>query len=277
MRSLFGRLARTGPACLTVIVSISIIFIYCRPAQSQQPFITDDADVTPRHKFHFEFSNEFDVLQRAAFPNRKQNTADFELDYGLFEHVEIGIEAPILTIINDHSTIPSRVTGVGDLNLSLKYNFIREQEGRRRPAMALAVNFELPTGDTTRQLGSGLADFYVNSIAQKSLTKNTKLRANAGILFSGNDTTGVLGVKSRGLVLTTGASLVKQFNSKLDLGFEIASAFARNAGLGKSQLQFMVGGNYLLNSKTSLDFGLVGGRHAASPRVGVQVGLSIDF
>lgn len=277
MRSSFGRLARTGFAHLTVLVFIFVLPICCRPAQAQQPFVTDDADVTPRRKFHFEFSNEFDLLPRAAFPNRKQNTADFELDYGLFEHVEIGIEAPILTIISDRSMIPSRASGLGDLNLSLKYNFVREQAGRRRPAMAIAVNLELPTGDPRRQLGSGLADFYVNSIVQKSLTKNTKLRGNVGLLFSGNDTTGVLGVKSRGLVLTTAASLVKQFNSKLDLGVEVASAFARNAGLGKSQLQFMLGGNYLLNSKTSIDFGLIGGRHAASPRVGVQVGLSVDF
>jgi hypothetical protein len=262
---------------LPVILFLLIFSIYSRPVRAQQPFITDNTDVTPRHRFHFEFSNEFDELQRASFPNLKQNTADFELDYGLFEHVEIGVEAPILTIINERSTLIPRASGLGDMNLSLKYNFVRESSGRRRPAMAIGFNFELPTGDTRRQLGSGISDFYVNGILQKSLTKNTTLRANAGLLFSGNDTTGVIGVKSRGKVLTGGASLIKQFNSKLDLGFEFASAFARNSGLGKSQLQFMVGGNYLLNPKTSFDFGFVAGRHAASPRLGVQLGLSIDF
>src|SRR6185436_16403491 len=98
-----------------------------------QPFTTDDADVTPRHKFHFEFSNEYDVLQRASFPNRKQNTADFELDFGLFHNVEIGFEAPLLTLINDRSAEFRSATGIGDSNISLKYNFLREKPHSRRP------------------------------------------------------------------------------------------------------------------------------------------------
>ena len=57
-------------------------------AKTRQPFVTDDADTTHKGHFHFEFSNEFDWLQRSTFPNLKQNTADFELDYGLFDRVE---------------------------------------------------------------------------------------------------------------------------------------------------------------------------------------------
>lgn len=246
-------------------------------AFAQQPFITDDTDVTPRHKFHFEFSNEFDWLQRASFPNLKQNTADAELDYGLLKNFEVGIEAPVLTIVNDRSAPFRRTTGLGDVNLSFKYNYLQEREGSWRPALAVTFNLETPTGDVNRQLGSGLADFYVNNVLQKSLTKNTKLRLNGGLLFSGNETTGVIGLKSRGLVLTGAASLVRQFSPKLDLGVEVTGAVTRNLQLGKGQLQTMVGGNYVLSKKMSFDFGIVGGRYAASPRVGVQLGVSIDF
>src|SRR6267142_4787644 len=83
-------------------------------ATAQQPFVTDDADTTPKGHFHFEFSNEFDWLQRESFPNLKQNTADFELDYGLFDRVEIGIESPLLTISNAQGTIPKSAFGIGD-------------------------------------------------------------------------------------------------------------------------------------------------------------------
>jgi hypothetical protein len=129
----------------------------CLTISAQQPFVTDDADVTPKRKFHFEFSNEFDWLNANAFPSLKQNTADFELDYGLFEGVEIGFEVPFLTISNDRATIPRRPSGIGDANISLKYNFLTEQERSRRPALAVSLNFELPTGDESRLLGSGLA------------------------------------------------------------------------------------------------------------------------
>ena len=246
-------------------------------AFAQQPFITDNTDVTPRHKFHFEFSNEFDVLPRSALPNLKQNTADAELDYGLFKNFEVGIEAPVLTIVNDRSAPFRRPTGLGDVNLSFKFNYLTEREGSRRPALAVTFNLELPTGDVNRQLGSGLADFYVNNVLQKSLTKNTTLRLNGGLLFSGNETTGAIGLKSRGLVLTGAASLVRQFTPKLDLGVEVTGAVTRNLQLGKGQLQTMVGGNYALSKKMTFDFGIVGGRYAASPRVGVQLGISVDF
>ena len=245
-------------------------------ATAQQPFVTDDADTTPKRHFHFEFSNEFDLLQRAAFPSVRQNTADFELDYGLFDRLEIGIESPLLTIFNAPGTNPRSVSGLGDTNLSLKYNFLREHENSRAPALAIAFNLELPTGDTKRQLGSGLADYYMNGIVQKSLTRKTKLRLNGGILFSGNETTGVIGIKARGTVFTGGGSLVKKFTPKLQLGIELTGALERNFQLGKGQLQTLVGGNYQLRNNLSFDFGVVGGKYAASPRAGIQVGISID-
>ena len=245
-------------------------------ATAQQPFVTDDSDTTPKRHFHFEFSNEFDWLQRAAFPSVRQNTADFELDYGLFDRLEIGIESPLLTIFNAPGTNPRSVSGLGDTNLSLKYNFLREHENSRAPALAIAFNLELPTGDTKRQLGSGLADYYMNGIVQKSLTRKTKLRLNGGILFSGNETTGVIGIKARGTVFTGGGSLVKKFTPKLQLGIELTGALESNFQLGKGQLQTLVGGNYQLRNSLSFDFGVVGGKYAASPRAGIQVGISID-
>lgn len=262
---------------LRVLSILALSFLLSIPAVSQQPFVTDDADVTPKGRFHFEFSNEFDWLQRESLPNVKQNTADIELDYGLFERFEIGIAAPFLTIINQAGTVPQRVTGIGDLNISLKYNFLRERENSRRPALAIGFNLELPTGDADRQLGSGLADFYVNGILQKSLTSRTKLRFNGGILFSGNETTGALGIKSRGTVLTGGGSLVRQFTPKLQLGLELTGAMSKDLDLGKRQLQTLIGGNYELRQNISFDFAALGGKYAASPRVGVQLGFSVDF
>jgi hypothetical protein len=253
-----------------------IVLVFPAIARAQQPFVTDNTDVTPRHRFHFEFSNEIDWLQRSAFPSRRQNTADFEIDYGLFHDVEIGVEFPFLTIFNYRSSGLGSPTGLGDTNLSLKYNFLSEREHSRGPALAIALNLELPTGNTKKQLGSGLSDFYMNGVLQKSLTRRTTLRTNGGVLFSGNETTGVIGVKTRGTVLTAGASVVRQFTAKLDLGVEVTGAKSGNVGLSKGQLQTLLGGNYRLHQKLSLDFGLVAGKYEASPRFGIQLGISFD-
>jgi hypothetical protein len=244
---------------------------------AQTPFVTDDADVTPTGHFHFQFHNQFDLLQRSSFPNLKQNTASAELDYGIWKHVEIGIESPLILIINDRDSGLGNPAGIGDTNFSMKYNFREEREGSRLPAMAFSFNLELPTGSTGRQLGSGLADYWLNVILQKSITKKTTLRTNGGILFSGNETTGVIGIRARGLVLTGAASLVKQFTAKLNLGFEVSGALTKNLELSKGQLEFQFGGNYQVTKKISFDFGIVAGKFAASPRVGAQAGISIDF
>jgi hypothetical protein len=267
MMSLFRRL----------LFTLALLLPIGSTAQAQQPFYTDDADVTPKGHFHFEFSNEFDQLQRSSFPTAKQDTADFELDYGVFEGVEIGIESPLLTLLNTAGTTPKRALGIGDTNVSLKYNFHKERENSRLPAMAIGFNLELPTGDTKRQLGSGLSDFYMNGILQKSLSKETRLRLNGGILFSGNETTGVIGIKSRGVVFTGGASLVKQFTPRVDLGVEVTGALTKKLELGKGQLQTLLGGNYQFRRNVSFDFGIIVGKYAASPRAGVQLGISVDW
>ena len=268
--------ARALKRFLRVISLPALFFCFALPASSQQPFVTDDSDTTPQGHFHFEFSNELDLLQRTSFPSLKQNTADFELDYGLFEGVEIGIAVPLITIINERVTTSRTASGIGDVNISVKYNFLKEREKSHLPALAIGLNLELPTGDVERQLGSGLVDFYINGILQKSVTSKTKLRVNGGVLFSGNETTGVLGIKSRGTVVTAGLSLVRQFNPKLQLGIELSGATS-HLQLGQGQLQTMIGGNYQLRERLSFDFGVLAGKYVASPRAGVQLGLSIDF
>ena len=43
------------------------------------------------------------------------------------------------------------------------------------------------------------------------------------------------------------------------------------------QLQFLVGGNYAIHEGFTLDIGVIGGRFAASPRFGLQIGFSWDY
>ena len=77
-------------------------------------------------------------------------------------------------------------------------------------------------------------------------------------------------------MLFRSASIVKQLSTKLQLGIELTGAMARNQGLGKGQLQTLFGGNYQLRNNLSFDFGVVGGKYAASPRAGIQLGISFD-
>jgi hypothetical protein len=60
----------------------------------------------------------------------------------------------------------------------------------------------------------------------------------------------------------------------LKLGGEITSAIRNKFELRRGQLQVLGGGNYAVRKDTTFDFGIVAGHFAASPGLGVLVGVS---
>jgi hypothetical protein len=65
-----------------VLLLLVCAFSIAEPLLSQLPFYTDDPAVTEKGKWHFEFFNELDALQ-LQYPNVRQNTANYKLNYGL--------------------------------------------------------------------------------------------------------------------------------------------------------------------------------------------------
>jgi len=253
----------------------TLLFYFAAPLAAQLPFYTDDPAVTDRGKWHFEFFNEFDVLQ-LQYPNLKQNTANYKLNYGLPFNLELDIDSPYLAIYRALGTTGS--AGIGDTNLGVKWEIHKESAGSRVPAFGVSLYVEFPTGDSRQQLGSGLVDYWLNLIGQKSISGKTRITGNAGYLFAGNTSTGVLGItNARGHVFAGGLSLMHDFTGRLTLGAEAYGGFASDPTLGRSQLQAMIGGQYKLREGLGLAFGLLGGRYIASPRLGVQIGFSVDF
>jgi hypothetical protein len=243
---------------------------------AQMPFYTDNADVTDPGTLHFEFFNEFDGLQSAQYPDLRQNTFNYKVNYGLPHGLEFDIDAPYLSIYRGAGSQTSN--GPGDTDMGIKWNFRKSTRPLRVPALSTSLYIEFPTGDTSQQLGSGLTDYWLNSIAQEPFTEKTRLNANFGFLFAGNTSTGVLGVQTtRGHVYTGGLSLLHDFNPHLTLGAEAYGAVADNSGLGKDQLQGLAGGWYQVNKRVAITFALLGGSHIASPRIGGQAGFEIDF
>jgi Putative MetA-pathway of phenol degradation len=245
-------------------------------ASAQQPFFTDNADVTEQGHFHVEATNEFDRLQSVAFPVKYQNGVRATLAYGLIKDVEVSIAGQFLYLISDAD--PRMTDGIGDTTFSVKYNFYKERKNSVLPALTIGSFVQFPTGSVRRGLGSGVRDIGINGIAQKTVREKNILRLNGGILFSGNTVNGAIGFSTvRGQVFTGGASFVHQINGKLQLGVELAGALSRTFQLDKGQLQSQFGGNYQFRKKTSFDFGFIVGRFAASPHLGLQAGFSHDF
>ena len=266
---------------LKVLASIVCALFALCPAlvRAQAPFVTDDTGVADYHRWHFEFNNEYDILKPSDFPNLNQNTANFKASYGLFKNVEVGFDNQLLNISTAPNPVyPDAAFGYGDMDMSVKWHIRDEKEGSKWPGFGASLNIELPTGDATKQLGSGVTDYYLNGIAQKSIRGHNTWRMNGGIYFAGNTATGVVGIRTtRGFVLTGATSLVHDFSDKFDLGVEFAGAGTWNQLLGKGQLQTQLGGNYKLAHKFQLDFGFIAGFYRDSPRYAPIVGFEKDF
>lgn len=245
--------------------------------RAQQPFYTDNSDVAAFHRWHVESNNEFDVLPRVNFPNLRQDTQTVKFSVGALQNCEIGLDFPLIAIFNASNSGLGTPIGIGDTDFSIKYNFHKEHEGSNWPAFAVSLNIEPPTGDSRKQLGSGLTDYYLNSIFQKTLSPKYTLRINAGATFAGNTLTGAVGIKARGTIITGGASLVRQFTKRLDLGVEIYGGYTASEKLGRGELQQQLGGNYLIRRNLSIDFGVIAGQAVGSPHYGFQLGFSKDF
>lgn len=91
-------------------------------------------------------------------------------------------------------------------------------DGRRRP----------PVGDRAD-------DYTLNTIFQKSLSAKTTLRLNAGVIITGEATTGVVGTKNKGSAFTGGSSIVRQLTKRLRLGLEVASVATGDPHIGSQQ------------------------------------------
>jgi hypothetical protein len=246
------------------------------PLFAQMPFYTDDPAVTDRRVLHFEFFNEYDALQSSQYPNLNQNTANFKLNYGFAHNLEGDIDVPYLSIYRSSQHETS--AGMGDFDLGLKWGIRKLDTKSYIPAFGASFYVEFPTGDVQQELGSGLHDYWLNSVAQEPLGGKTRLTANFGYLFAGNTSTGVIGVQTtRGHVYTGGLSLLHDFTPNLTLGAEGYGGIGDTKGLGKDQLQFLTGGSYQLRDGFSVTFAILGGKFEASPQIGGQFGIAVDF
>lgn len=246
-----------------------------RPARAQQPFLVDDAEVTPGRGWHVELSSQVDVLRPAARPARWQNVFEWEVNYGAGGRVELAALLPVVSLVSDAAGGRTSAHGIGDATLAAKWRLTSDPAAAH--ALALSATLEVPSGSQRRGLGTGLVDYGLNLVSQHQLHPRVVVRVNGGALLAGNTQTGAVGIRERGTVLTTGASVVTPLTARAQVGGELTMAWSQKATLGGSAIGWQVGTNITVRDGATLDASVLGGWFAASPRVGVQLGMSLDL
>lgn len=242
-------------------------------ARAQQPFATDDAGVTAKGRWHFEYYNQYADLPHSALPDVWQDTNNFVIQYGLLPNLEVNVDFPILVIHRNEGAPLDSAFGLGDTDLAAKFRLVNEDETGVRPAFAVIGAVELPTGDAKTQLGSGFTDVVLNTVTQKRFFEATVVHLNVGYQFSGNTLTGAIGIRTPGHIVTGGLSVVQTMSPTLLLGVDVNGAQVRTAHGVNRELQLTLGGSLSLPRKMTLDFAFLAGRYD-SPRYGILLGMT---
>lgn len=141
---------RFAAFCLTAYL---LMMFLTTPAFAGPPFLTDDPEPVEYH--HSEFYI-FSILDRAGSGSPLDPRAyavelpGFEYNYGAAPNMHLHIIAPMAL----SALSPGPITyGVGDIELGVKYRFI--QETARRPQIGVFPLLQVPSGDSSRNLGNG--------------------------------------------------------------------------------------------------------------------------
>ena len=236
--------------------------------------MTDDAGVTAAGKWHFEYANTFADLPKNASPNLRQDASNFVVQYGLCERLEVNVDFPLIYIQNAPRSSIGDVFGLGDVDFAAKWNLVSEEAGRTHPAFTFSAAIEIPTGSEKKQLGSGIADYLVNLIVEKSVGTATVVHGNAGVQFAGNTATGAVGIRTPGVIYSAGLSMAHDFSSRIRLGLDLNAAEVHDGGPLERQIQLTAGGSWAVLSQDSVNFAVLVGWDRA-PRAGVIFGFSL--
>ncbi len=245
-------------AAVSLVISIQLLGIPY--ALAVRPLSTDDAWTVEKGKFQLEMG--MDVTRQDN--HDKEYSPTLTLTYGLLGHMDMGIGIGYLFV---HPEEGDSENGFGDTAVKVKYRLADEKEWL--PALAITGKLKLPTASDKKGLGSGEADFGLNVIATKNITRRLALHANLGYTFIGED----------GANNEMNYALGSQFvlTGKWALVGEIVGTNNFNGRKGDDPLSALVGTYYLLTENLILDAGAEIGMNSAAPDYRLTAGFTFLF
>ena len=220
VRTALGRAA----AFVCAALACALIGLPLRAAAGP-PFITDDPEPVEYHHWEVylasQYSHNSDGVTATA--------PHVEVNYGVRPNVQLHLIAPL--VYSRATGMPSQY-GFGDMEFGVKYRFI--QETAKRPQVGIFPLIEAPTGDSSRGLGNGQAQFFLPVWLQKSWGKWSS--------YGGGGYWVNPGTGNRNYWLT-GWQLQRSLSKQLALGAEIFYSTPSTVGSG-DRTGFNIGAIY---------------------------------
>jgi hypothetical protein len=133
--------------------------LFASPAFATHPLGTEDPGTADPKTLQVEVTGE-----SHHFSDGSETDLGVQFTTGIVPHLDIALGAGYGFLSSDEGSSES---GIGDLEVALKWNFLAEDEGV--PGLALKVGSTLPTGNEEKGLGGGGYDLSAALVAGKSL------------------------------------------------------------------------------------------------------------
>ncbi len=211
--------------CSLITIGIALSLLISQSVIAGPPYTTDNPQPVPLNVWQ---------LYTLAIVNTGHGSASsmlpyFEADYGYMPNVQLHASFSLNYLSPRHG---ANEYGISDFDVAAKYRFL--QEGKSTPMAAFYPHINIPTGDSSRGLGSSHVQVYLPVWLQKSYGH---WKANLGGGYFLNP-----GESNRDYWIT-GALLQRDIDPKLTLGGELFYTSATKVG-GKHQFDFRIGAIY---------------------------------
>ncbi|NWF91856.1 MAG: transporter [Syntrophaceae bacterium] len=154
----------------------SLLFFFSSLAFAARPLTTDDAWTVEKGELQFETG--LDVSRQDN--HDREVSPSLTISYGLLERMDVGIGSAYLFARPKEE---ENENGLGDTEVKLKYRLFDEKDCL--PAFAIGGKLKIPTASESKGLGSGKADFGIDTMVTKKLRKKWVFHLNLGYTFVG--------------------------------------------------------------------------------------------
>ncbi len=150
--------ARRSGLTLRTFILFLISGLVSESCVAGPPFKTDDPQPVDFHHWEFYLASEQSFTRQqtdATLPH-------IEVNFGAFQNVQLHVVAPMGFVRSGDG----KAYGYSDTELGVKYRFLDESDNA--PQIGMFPLLELPTGNSSKQLGAGSAQAYLPIWIQKS-------------------------------------------------------------------------------------------------------------
>lgn len=256
-----------GRACLAHIAIIaahlflSSVCLACRPLNSEDYGVQDKGT----------WSLESGIQLMTNRDNSGTNTIDDCLHYGVWDHVEVAVDMPYLSIVSKHIS----ESGLGDGTLYVKYNFLSlsDDEG-----MTLKIAYQINSGNAGEGLGSNKNDLTTLLVLTKQFG-DYMCHFNAGYVFDNEPK----GTEIDDQIIYN-VAVQHPLNDKTNIYVEMISQLPTLASEDEegniekeSAIEGLVGLTYSISDALVWDIGAGGGFNKFSSDSNFTTGLTVNF